>query len=84
MSVFMQEPRVLKVSGMISYWSTWQFIKYLYWSGLTQSTLDATISRWPKPPTFTTDVDYIIELVVSEDEVSWRYDWDIFTDLFGT
>jgi len=36
-----------------------------------QSTLDAAISRQPKPPIFTTDglLDYIVELVVSEDEV---------------
>ena len=47
-------------------------LKCLYCSGLTQSTLEGTISRRPKPPTFTTDglLNYIIELVVSEDEVS--------------
>ena len=38
---------------------------------LAQTTLDDAITRHPRPPAFTTDglLDYIIELVVSEDEV---------------
>ena len=34
--------------------------------------LDGTIARQPKPPVFTSDrlLDYIVELFVSEDEVS--------------
>ena len=47
------------------------FIK-IFCSGLKQSTLDGAVVHQPKPPVFTTDglLDYIIELVVSEDEVS--------------
>ena len=37
----------------------------------TQSTLDGVVTHQPCPPAFTTDglVDYIVELVVSKDEV---------------
>ncbi|KAM6489570.1 hypothetical protein JOM56_014989, partial [Amanita muscaria] len=38
--------------------------------GQKQTTLDGVVTRQPRPPAFTTDglLDYIIELVVSEDE----------------
>jgi hypothetical protein len=39
---------------------------------LLQSSLDSIISREPKPPPFTAQglLDYIVELIVCEDEVS--------------
>ncbi|KIL55238.1 hypothetical protein M378DRAFT_18123 [Amanita muscaria Koide BX008] len=39
--------------------------------GQKQTTLDGVVTHQPRPPAFTTDrlLDYIIELVVSEDEI---------------
>lgn len=49
-------------------------------SSMKQGSLDDVVTRQQRPPTFTTDglLDYLVELVVCEDEV--QYDWP-FIDL---
>jgi hypothetical protein len=75
MSAFIQGWRVSKVLGKLFNCCARLsdiLLKILYCSGLKQSTLDGVIARQPKPPVFTTDalLDYIVKVVVSEDEVS--------------